>query len=173
MHSCACSHIMIISFHSNWAAGNGFSLIEVIVSAAVLSVATLGITSAWKLADDKALAARLEERSMRILAAQAELQKFAPKYLFGQAASSSGTDPETQGVPLHPGETRNGFLYHPRHVDPTGRTTANGLFDDAIPYQLTLLIDGQGELIRLAYQLPSFTDSKRTVVKEIRLNLGP
>ena len=162
---------MIISFHSNCAAGNGFSLIEVIVSAAVLSVATLGITSAWKLADDKALAARLEERSMRILAAYAELQNFAPKYLFGQAASSSVTDAETQGVPLNPGETRNGFLYHPRHVDPSGRTTANALFDDAIPYELTLLVDGQGQLIRLTYQLPSLTGPKGTVVKEIRLNL--
>lgn len=160
-----------MSFRSKWAAGNGFSLIEVIVSAAVLSVATLGITSAWKLADDKALAARLEERSMRILAAYAELQNFAPKYLFGQATSSSRKDSETQGVPLNPGETRNGFLYHPRHVDPIGRTTANVLFDDAIPYQLTLLVDGHGQLIRLTYQLPSLADPKGTVVKEIRLNL--
>ena len=59
---------------------DGFSLIEVIVSAAVHSVATLGITSAWKLADDKALAARLDERSRRILAEYTELQNFAPKY---------------------------------------------------------------------------------------------
>jgi prepilin-type N-terminal cleavage/methylation domain-containing protein len=150
---------------------DGFSLIEVIVSAAVLSVATLGITSAWKLADDKALAARLDDRSRRILAEYAELQNFAPKYLFGQATSSPRTDAETQGVPLNPGETRNGFLYHPRHVDPTGRATANVLFDDAIPYELTLLVDGRGQLMRLTYRLPYLPDSKGTVVKEIRLNL--
>jgi prepilin-type N-terminal cleavage/methylation domain-containing protein len=150
---------------------DGFSLIEVIVSAAVLSVATLGITSAWKLADDKALAARLDERSRRILAEYAELQNFAPKYLFGQGTSSPRTDSATQGVPLNPGETRNGFLYHPRRVDPTGRTTANALLDDAIPYKLTLLVDGQGQLMRLTYRLPYLPDPKGTVVKEIRLNL--
>jgi len=150
---------------------DGFSLIEVLVSAAVLSVATLGITSAWKLADDKALAARLDERSTRILAEYAELQNFAPRYLFGQATSSFRTDSETQGVPLSPGETRNGFLYHPHHVDATGRTTANALFDDAIPYQVTLLVDGQGQLMRLTYRLPYLSDSKGTVAKEIRLNL--
>jgi len=56
---------MIISFHSNCAAGNGFSLIEVIVSAAVLSVATLGITSAWKLADERANCVRPASRFVR------------------------------------------------------------------------------------------------------------
>jgi len=159
------------SFNSDWAASNGFSLIEVIVSATVLSLAVLGITSSWKLADDKALAARLEERSMRILAAYAELQNFAPKYLFGQATSSSVTDSEIQGVPLNPGETRNGFLYHPRHVDPAGRGTTNALFDDAIPYELTLLVDSQGQVLRLTYRLPYLPDSKGRLIKEVRVNL--
>jgi prepilin-type N-terminal cleavage/methylation domain-containing protein len=148
----------------------GFSLIEVLVSAVVLSVAALGITSVWKLADDKALAARLDERAMRILVEYSELQNFAPQYLFEQSTSSSGTDFENQGLPLNSGETRAGFLYHPRHVDPTGLRSANALFDDAIPYQLTLLTDGQGQLIRLTYQFP-LSNAKTTVVKQIRLNL--
>src|SRR5262245_29528092 len=54
----------------------GFSLIEVMVSVVVLSVAALGITSVWKLADDKALAARLDERATRILVEYSELQNF-------------------------------------------------------------------------------------------------
>ena len=151
---------------------DGFSLIEVLVSAVVLSVATLGITSVWKLADAKALAARLDERAMRILAEYSELQNFAPQYLFGQSISSPGTDFENQGLPLNSGETRAGFLYHPRHVDPTGRRSTNAWFDDAVPYQLTLLTDGQGQFVRLSYQLP-LSNAKATVVKQIRLNLRP
>jgi hypothetical protein len=34
-----------------------------------------------------------------------------------------------------------------------------------------LLVDGQGQLLRLTYRLPYLSDSKGTVVKEIRLNL--
>jgi prepilin-type N-terminal cleavage/methylation domain-containing protein len=149
----------------------GFSLTEVMVSVAVLSVATLGITSAWKLADDKSLAARLDARATRILAEYSELQNFAPAYLFGQASSSSRIDFETQGLPLSPGETRTGFMYHPRHVDPTGTKGGTATFDDAIPYQLTLVMDGQVQLITLTYQLPYLSDPKATVVKQVRLNL--
>jgi prepilin-type N-terminal cleavage/methylation domain-containing protein len=149
---------------------DGFSLIEVLVSAAVLSVATLGITSVWRLADDKALAARLDQRAMRILAEYSELQNFAPQYLFGQSSSSQRTDFENQGLPLNSGETRTGFLYHPHHVDPTGFSSAGILFDDAVPYQLTLLTDGQAQLVRLTYKLP-LSNSKATVIKQIRLNL--
>jgi prepilin-type N-terminal cleavage/methylation domain-containing protein len=147
----------------------GFSLTEVMVSVAVLSVATLGITSVWKLADDKALAARLDERATRILAEYSELQNFAPAYLVGEASSSSRIDFETQGLPLSPGETRTGFMYHPRHVDPAGGKGGNVTFDDAIPYQLTLVMDGQVQLITLTYQLPYLSDPKATVVKQIRL----
>jgi prepilin-type N-terminal cleavage/methylation domain-containing protein len=147
----------------------GFSLVEVLVSAAVLSVATLGITSVWKLADDKALAARLEERAVRILTEYAELQNFAPKYLFGQSTSSPGTNFENLGLPLNTGETRIGFLYHPRRVDPSGERNANAVFDDAIPYRLTLLTDGQDQIVRLTYQFPYLSNA--TVTKQIRLNL--
>jgi prepilin-type N-terminal cleavage/methylation domain-containing protein len=147
----------------------GFSLIEVLASAAVLSLATLGITSTWRLADDKALAARLDDRAMRILAEYAELQNFAPKYLFGQPNSSPGADFENQGLPLNTGETRSGFLYHPRHVDPIGLNSAATSFDDAVPYRLTVISDGQGQLVRLTYELP-LSNAKATVVKQIRLN---
>jgi hypothetical protein len=44
------------------------------------------------------------------------------------------------------------------------------LFDDAIPYQLTLIVDGQGQLVRLTYQLPYLSSAKAKVVKQIRLN---
>jgi prepilin-type N-terminal cleavage/methylation domain-containing protein len=148
---------------------NGFSLLEVMVSAAVLSAATLGITSVWKLADDKALAARLDERAMRILAEYSELQSFAPNYLFGQSTTSPGTNFENQGLPLNPGEIRAGFLYHPRHVGSAGERSADAVFDDAIPYRLTLLTDGQDQIVRLTYQVPYLSNA--TVTKQIRLNL--
>jgi prepilin-type N-terminal cleavage/methylation domain-containing protein len=137
----------------------GFSLIEVLVSAVVLSAATLGITSVWRLVDEQALAARLDERA-----------NFAPQYLFGQSISAPGIDFEGQGFPLNSGETRTGFLYHPRHIDPTGLKNVEASFDDAIPYQLTLLVDGQGQLIKLTYQLPYMSGAKAKVVKQIRLN---
>jgi prepilin-type N-terminal cleavage/methylation domain-containing protein len=149
----------------------GFSLIEVMVSVVVLSVTTLGITSAWKLADDKALAARLDERATRILAEYSELQNFAPEYLLGHPSRPSQIDFETQGLPLSPGETRTGFLYHPRHVDPTGQKNGTVTFGDAIPYQLSLVMDGHVQLLTLTYQLPYLSDPKATVVKQIRLNL--
>jgi prepilin-type N-terminal cleavage/methylation domain-containing protein len=148
----------------------GFSLIEVLVSVVVLSVATLGIVSVWRLADEKALAARLDERATRILAEYSELQNFAPQYLFGQSISAPGADFEGQGIPLNSGETRTGFLYHPRHIEPTGLKSSEALFDDAIPYQLTLLVDDQGQLVRLTYQLPYLSSANAKVVKQIRLN---
>ena len=149
---------------------NGFSLIEVLASATVLSVATLGITSVWRLADNKALAARLDQRAMRILAEYCELQNFAPQYLFEQSSSSPGTEFENQGVPLNPGETRTGFLYYPRHIDLTGLKSHSTLFDNAVPYELTLTADVQGQLLRLTYRVP-LSNAKAPVVKQIRLNL--
>jgi len=62
-------------------------------------------------------------------------------------------------------------MYHPRHVDPTGTKGGTATFDDAIPYQLTLVMDGQVQLITLTYQLPYLSDPKATVVKQVRLNL--
>jgi prepilin-type N-terminal cleavage/methylation domain-containing protein len=148
----------------------GFSLIEVLVSAALLSIATLGITSTWKLADDKALAARLDERAARILVEFSELQNFAPAYLLGRPRNSPRTDFESQDLPLSPGETRTGFLYHPRHLEGSSQKSASQSFDDAVPYQVKLTADSQGDLITLTYQLPYLSNSNIRVTKQTRLN---
>ena len=148
----------------------GYSLIELMVSTVVLSVAMLGIISAWKLSDDKELAARLDERATRILKEFSELQSFAPDFLFGQSASSYHSDFEAQGVPLNPGETRTGFLYHSRHIDLNGGKSTGLLFDDAVPYQLSLRSDAQGQLISISYQLPYLPESSAKITRQIRLN---
>src|SRR5580704_11214719 len=54
----------------------GFSLIEVLASCMVLSFAAIGITAVWRLADSKALLARLDHRASRILREYYELQTF-------------------------------------------------------------------------------------------------
>src|ERR1700752_4169320 len=57
----------------------GFSLVEVLASCVALSVAAIGITAASRVADYKALLARLDHRSGRILREYYELQTFAPR----------------------------------------------------------------------------------------------
>jgi hypothetical protein len=98
-----------------------------------------------------------------------ELQTFAPDYLFGTSASSviAGTD-ET-GIPLRPGETKTGFLYHPRKAlsaDPSDST--NQQFDNKFPYQITL--DVQGRVLTLKYQNVFSNGAGATITKEIFLN---
>jgi hypothetical protein len=143
-----------------------------IVSMSVLSLAMLGIIATWRLSDDCELGARLDERAARILEEFSELQSFAPDFLAGQSNTASRLNFETEGIPLSPGETRTGFLYHPRHqMELNGRRTAIPTFDDAVPYQITLRSETEAQLITISYQLPFLPDSKARVTKQIRLNL--
>jgi prepilin-type N-terminal cleavage/methylation domain-containing protein len=142
----------------------GFSLVEVLASVAVLSVGALGITAAWRLADQKALAVRLDNRATRILREFYELQTFAPDYLFSNRNTSPGEDPDVTGIPLVPGESRNGFLYHP--INRSDASSGNG-YQDKDPF--TVLLSPDGGTLALTYQSPFQTGAQSTVQKEIRL----
>jgi prepilin-type N-terminal cleavage/methylation domain-containing protein len=126
----------------------GFSLIEVLASVVVLSIAALGVTAVWGLADEKALYARLDNRATRILNEYAELQTFAPAYLKDSQGSVDGA--EANGIPLRPGESRQGFLYHPRNPDASSGKNQPAYLDQ-FPYQIGY--DGTaGGVLTLTYQ---------------------
>jgi len=138
----------------------GFSLIEVLASVLVLSIAALGVTAVWALADQKALYVRLDNCATRILNEYAELQNFAPSYV----ADSQSSFDETGGVPLKPGESRQGYLYHPRNSD--GRNEP--AFLNEFPYQISFDNAGGG-VLSLTYQRnPGDPASK--VVATLNLN---
>ena len=138
----------------------GFSLIEVLASVVVLSIAALSITAVWALADQKALYARLDNRATRILNEYAELQNFAPSYV----ADSQSSFDEAGGVPLKPGESRQGYLYHPRN---SGGPNAPAFLNE-FPYQISFDNAGGG-VLSLTYQRnPGDPASK--VVATLNLN---
>jgi prepilin-type N-terminal cleavage/methylation domain-containing protein len=135
----------------------GFSLIEVLASIIVLSIAALGLTAVWALADQKALYARLDNRATRVLNEYAELQNFAPAYL----PDSQSSFDEAGGSPLKPGESREGYLYHPRNSG-----GSNGLNEPAFlnefPYQISFEDTGGGVLTITYQRNPRDPNSKVT-----------
>jgi prepilin-type N-terminal cleavage/methylation domain-containing protein len=139
---------------------SGFSLIEVLAALAVFSVAALGVTVAWRLADYKALVARLDHRAGRILREYYELGTFAPENAqpFGIGSSSSnqaGDDP------------LSGYLYHPRRDRDSERNEASS-FDHSVPYIVSLSPDGKK--LTLSYQLPySVRTVTQTITKTVSL----
>jgi len=143
----------------------GFSLVEVLASVVVLSVAALGITAAWRLADQKALAARLDDRAARILREYYELQTFAPDYLFVNRGSSTGEDTDATDIPLSPGTSRSGYLYHPKKH----RSDSNIFeYEDQIPYTVSLSADGK--TLMLTYQSQFISGAAAVVPKQINVN---
>jgi len=138
----------------------GFSLIEVLASVVVLSLAALSITAVWALADQKALYARLDNRATRILNEYAELQNFAPS----DSADSQSSFDEAGGVPLKPGESRQGYLYHPRNSDGPNEPA----FLNEFPYQISFDNAGGG-ILALTYQRNP-RDRASKVVATLNLN---
>src|ERR1700738_1040720 len=128
-----------------------FSLVEILASLIVLVFAAVGITAAWKLADTKALVARLDDRATRILREYYELQTFAPDYLFFEGYSSNGA-PDVTGLPLKRGSSRSGFLYHPRMASAENGLSAE-TFADRFPYAVSLSSDGA--TLTISYELPT------------------
>jgi prepilin-type N-terminal cleavage/methylation domain-containing protein len=136
----------------------GFSLIEILASVLVLSIAALGVTAVWALADQKALYARLDNRATRILNEYAEFQNFAPSYV----PDSQSSFDEVGGVPLKPGESRQGYLYHPRNADGPHQPA----FLNEFPYQVSF---ENGGVLTLTYQRnPRDRNSK--VIATLNLN---
>jgi type II secretory pathway pseudopilin PulG len=144
----------------------GFSLIEILASLTVLVLAAVGITAAWKLADTKALVARLDDRATRILREYYELQTFAPDYLFIEAYSSNG-DPNITGLPLKQGTSRQGFLYHPR-LAPAENGPLTETFADRFPYTVSLSSDGT--TLTVSYDLPAPFGGGAPGIKQIGLS---
>jgi len=140
-----------------------FSLVEVLVSLFVLSIAALAITSAWRLADYQELLARLDRRAERILRQYYELQTFAPAgarpFL---AIDDSNQQPSQSPV--------TGYLYHPRLIN--GKSN-QPQFGNLIPFTLSLT-DGKGTGKRqlvLTYTVPSYgAQASRQVTKTVILN---
>jgi prepilin-type N-terminal cleavage/methylation domain-containing protein len=141
----------------------GFSLIEILASVIVLSIAALGVTAVWALADQKALHARLDNRVTRILNEYAELQNFAPS----DSTDSQSSFDEAGGVPLKPGESRLGYLYHPRNSGgPNGPSQPT--FLNEFPYQISFE-NAAGGVLTLTYQRNP-RDPASKVVATLNLN---
>jgi type II secretory pathway pseudopilin PulG len=143
----------------------GFSLIEVLASCVVLSFAAIGITASWRLADYKALLARLDHRADRILREYYELQTFAPK----------GARPLTDAPPEEyaPTDSRSGYLYHPLRL---GSSKVNPQYDDLISYTVgytSSAAPGTNELT-LIYTVPGYgSEAAKSFTKTVTLNPLP
>jgi prepilin-type N-terminal cleavage/methylation domain-containing protein len=140
----------------------GFSLIEVLASCVVLSVAAIETTVVWRLADYKALMARLDQRAGRILREYYELQTFAPKSAkpFTETALPAGYVPQ---------DPVSGFLYHPLKNNTSG---SNPRYDNLIQYWIKSL-SGSGELT-LTYTVPGYrSEVTRTFTKTVTLDPLP
>jgi type II secretory pathway pseudopilin PulG len=136
----------------------GFSLIEVLASCMALSVAAIGITAVWRLADYKALMARLDHRAGRILREYYELQTFSPKNAkpFPDSALPEGYAPH---------DPVSGYLYHPLKNNSSG---SNPQYDDLIQYSIKSA-SGSGELT-LTYTLPGYrSEAAQAFTKTVTL----
>jgi hypothetical protein len=128
----------------------------------VLSFAAIGITAVWRLADSKALLARLDHRASRILREYYELQTFAPK-----GAKPFGDTPSPEGYA--PQDPVSGYLYHPLKISsPKG----NPQYDDLIQYSIKSP-SGAGELT-LTYTVPEYgSEASQSFTKTVTLNPLP
>jgi len=140
----------------------GFSLVEVLASCVLLSLAAIGITAVWRLADYKALLARLDHRANRVLREYYELQTFAPK------SAKPLTDVTLPGG-YAPQDPLNGFLYHPLK---SSSSHSNPQYDDLIQYSI-ISPPGSGE-ITLTYIVPGYSsEAAKTFTKTVALNPLP
>ena len=139
---------------------SGFSLIEVLAALVVFSFSALAVTAAWRLADYKALVARLDDRAGRILREYYELVVFAPESAqpFGRGVSSGN---------LAVDDPLAGYLYHPRRIQAPEKNTASS-FDNSVPYMISLSPDGKQ--LTLSYQLPGLVSTTtQTISKTVSL----
>jgi prepilin-type N-terminal cleavage/methylation domain-containing protein len=144
---------------NNCRCSQGFSLVEVLASCAVLSVAVVGITATWRLADYKGLLARLDHRADRILREYYELQTFAP----------AGAKPFNPNLPegYAPEDPAAGFLYHPLKVNsPKDKPQ----YDDLISYTVA----ARTNELTLKYAVPGLGgQTLQNFTKSVTLNPLP
>ncbi len=137
----------------------GFSLIEVLASIVIFSSATVGITAAWKLIDEKQLAGQIDHRAGRILREYYELHAFAPSW-------ADPLSPDYLGNDSGADDPLRGFLYHP-----LGKQISSDAlqYTDAIPYVVALSPDGKE--LSLVYQITSANgNGSRSLTKTLELS---
>ena len=135
---------------------SGFALIEVLAALVIFSFSALAVTAAWRLADYKALVARLDYRAGRILREYYELLVFAPENAqpFGPGLSSGN---------LAIDDPLAGYLYHPRRFQAPERNTVTS-FDNSVPYVISLSPDGKQ--LTLSYQLPGLVSTAKQTIRK-------
>lgn len=142
---------------------SAFSLVEVLVSLFVLSIAAMAITSAWRLADYQELLARIDRRAERILREYYELQTFAPASNKPFVVSDDSNRQFSQN-PI------TGYLYHPRLI---GSQSGQSQFGNLIPFTISLT-NGNGTVksrLLLTYTVPSYgAQQSRQLTKTVELN---
>jgi prepilin-type N-terminal cleavage/methylation domain-containing protein len=148
--------------NKHWSS-QGFSLIEVLASCLVLSLAAVGITATWRLADYKALLARLDHRADRILREYYELQTFAP----------ASANPFRSNLPgeYAPADPASGFLYHPLRGN---NSKSNPQYDDLISYTITYIPGDAPRTAQLTllYTVPGYGSSASSNFKKV-VTLNP
>ena len=60
---------------------SGFTLVEVLVATALLAIAAVGLTAAWRLIDHQIVLARIDRRVDRVLRQYYEFKKLAPNFI--------------------------------------------------------------------------------------------
>jgi prepilin-type N-terminal cleavage/methylation domain-containing protein len=142
---------------------SAFSLVEVLVSLFVLSIAAIAITSAWRLADYQELLVRIDRRAERILREYYELQTFAPaSYKPFVVTGDSNQQSSRNSI--------TGYLYHPRLI---GSQSGQSQFGNLIPFTISLT-NGNGTVksqLVLTYTVPSYgTQQSQQLTKTVKLN---
>ena len=59
----------------------GFTLVEILVAAALLAIAAVGLTAAWRLIDHQIVLARIDRRADRVLRQYYEFKKLASNFI--------------------------------------------------------------------------------------------
>jgi prepilin-type N-terminal cleavage/methylation domain-containing protein len=60
---------------------SGFTLVEILVATALLAIAAVGLTAAWRLIDHQMALARIDRRADRVLRQYYEFKKLAPNFI--------------------------------------------------------------------------------------------
>jgi prepilin-type N-terminal cleavage/methylation domain-containing protein len=60
---------------------SGFTLVEILVATALLAIAAVALTAAWRLIDHQMILARIDRRADRVLRQYYEFKKLAPNFI--------------------------------------------------------------------------------------------
>jgi prepilin-type N-terminal cleavage/methylation domain-containing protein len=60
---------------------SGFTLVEILVATALLAIAAVGLTAAWRFVDHQMVLTRIDRRADRVLRQYYEFKKLAPNFI--------------------------------------------------------------------------------------------